>query len=39
MRTGRRVYWDAETSKFINDEDANKFLVPQYRAPWVLPSI
>jgi len=39
MRTGRRLYWDAETSKFINDEDANKFLVPQYRAPWVLPTI
>ena len=39
MRTGRRLYWDAETSKFINDDDANKFLVPQYRAPWVLPTI
>lgn len=39
LRTGRRLYWDAETSKFINDDEANKFLVPQYRAPWVLPKI
>ena len=39
VRTGRRLYWDAEISKFINDEDANKFLVPEYRAPWVLPKI
>jgi predicted dehydrogenase len=39
MRTGRRLYWDAEKSQFINDEEANKFLIPQYRAPWVLPKI
>ena len=39
LRTGRRLYWDAKTSKFINDDEANKFLVPQYRAPWVLPKI
>jgi len=39
LRTGRRLYWDAETSKFINDDEANKFLVPTYRAPWVLPKI
>jgi len=39
MRTGRRLYWDADASKFINDDEANKFLVPTYRAPWVLPKI
>ena len=39
LRTGRRLYWDAKTSKFINDDEANKFLVPQYRAPWALPKI
>ena len=39
LRTGRRLYWDAKISKFINDDEANKFLVPQYRAPWVLPKI
>jgi hypothetical protein len=39
LRTGRRLYWDAENSRFINDDDANKFLVPEYRAPWVLPKI
>ncbi|MGE5395381.1 MAG: gfo/Idh/MocA family oxidoreductase, partial [Candidatus Saccharibacteria bacterium] len=39
LRTGRRLYWDGEASKFINDDEANKFLVPEYRAPWVLPKI
>jgi predicted dehydrogenase len=39
LRTGRRLYWDAEKSQFINDDEANKFLVPTYRAPWVLPKI
>ena len=39
IRTGRRLYWDAETNKFINDDEANKFLVPHYRAPLVLPNI
>jgi hypothetical protein len=33
------LYWDAEKSLFVNDEEANKFLVPEYRAPWVLPKI
>jgi len=39
LRTGRRLYWDAEKSMFINDDEANRFLVPEYRAPWVLPKI
>jgi hypothetical protein len=39
LRTGRRLYWDAEKSQFIGDDDANKFLVPEYRAPWILPKI
>ena len=39
VRTGRRLYWDDDNSKFINDDEANKFLVPEYRAPWVLPKI
>ena len=30
---------DSEIKKFIGDDDANKFLIPQYRAPWVLPKI
>ncbi len=38
-KTGRRLYWDADDSKFINDDDANQLLVPTYRAPWELPKI
>jgi predicted dehydrogenase len=38
-KTGRRLYWDAESTKFINDDEANKLLVPSYRAPWELPKI
>lgn len=39
FKTGRRLYWDDENSRFIDDEDANSYLVPQYRAPWELPKI
>jgi predicted dehydrogenase len=39
FKTGRRLYWDAENSKFIGDDDANSYLVPQYRAPWELPKV
>ncbi len=38
-KTGRRLNWDAENTKFINDNEANKLLVPTYRAPWELPKI
>jgi hypothetical protein len=38
-RTGRRLYWDTEKKMFLNDDDANKLMVPEYRAPWVLPKI
>lgn len=39
FKTGRRLYWDADNSKFIGDDDANSYLVPQYRAPWELPKV
>jgi predicted dehydrogenase len=39
LKTGRRLYWDAENSKFIGDNDANNYLVPNYRAPWELPKV
>jgi len=38
-RTGKRLYWDTEKSKFIGDDEANGYLTPTYRAPWVLPKI
>lgn len=36
-RTGKKLIWDG--TRFTNDEDANSYLVPQYRAPWILPKI
>jgi len=39
FKTGRRLYWDADNSKFIGDDDANSYLVPTYRAPWELPKV
>lgn len=39
LKTGRRLYWDSENSKFLNDEAANQFLVPTYRSPWKLPKV
>lgn len=36
-RSGLKLVWDGE--KFTNDKDANKYLVPAYRAPWKLPLV
>jgi predicted dehydrogenase len=39
FKTGRRLYWDADNSKFIDDSNANEYLTPTYRAPWELPKV
>jgi predicted dehydrogenase len=39
LKTGRRLYWDAENRNFGSDGEANSFLVPRYRAPWQLPDV
>ena len=39
LKTGQRLYWDAENSKFIDNDSANELLVPTYRAPWQLPKV
>ncbi|MCK5465420.1 MAG: gfo/Idh/MocA family oxidoreductase, partial [Bacteroidales bacterium] len=39
LKTGRKVYWDAEKGKFINDDKANEMIKAHYRAPWKLPSV
>ena len=31
-----RLYWDAKSMKFTNNEDANKFLHYEYRTGWSL---
>jgi predicted dehydrogenase len=36
-RTGKKLVWDG--SKFINDTEANNYLVPSYRDPWKLPKV
>ena len=38
-KTGRRLYWDAESHSFINDPEANGYLAPEYRKPWTLPVV
>ena len=34
MLTGRKLRWNPETERFINDEDANGYLMRQYRGGW-----
>jgi predicted dehydrogenase len=38
-KTGRRLYWDADKSKFKDDKDADRYLLPTYRKPWEVPSV
>jgi predicted dehydrogenase len=36
IRTGRKLNWDPEKEKFINDEQANRLLKLPLRSPWHL---
>jgi predicted dehydrogenase len=36
MRLGRRVNWDPEKERFINDEEADRLLARPMRSPWHL---
>jgi predicted dehydrogenase len=36
-RTGKKLIWDG--TKFTNDNEANNFLIPNYREPWSLPKV
>ena len=36
-RTGRKLVFNPDTEKFVNDPEADKFLTRKYRAPYVLP--
>lgn len=31
--------WDDENLRFTNSEEANRYVTPEYRAPWTLPRI
>lgn len=36
MRLGRALKWDPVAERVIGDDEANKFLMPEMRAPWTL---
>jgi predicted dehydrogenase len=36
MLTGRKLRWNPQTEQFINDDDANRYLMRPCRAPWHL---
>lgn len=38
-KVGRKLYWDPAKEEFIDDPEANKHLVKEYRAPYSLDSI
>lgn len=38
-RLGRKVFWNPEKQEFDNDDEANKFVNANYRAPWELPKV
>ncbi len=37
MKLGRTLEWDLKTQRVVGDEEANRLLRRQYRAPWVHP--
>jgi predicted dehydrogenase len=37
FKTGRKVYWDADTGSFKGDDEANALLTPRYHNDWKLP--
>jgi hypothetical protein len=39
MQLGRTLKWDPVAERVINDDEANKLLMPAMRAPWALPEI
>jgi hypothetical protein len=36
FRLGRRVDWNVENEKVVNDPEAQKLVTREYRAPWTL---
>lgn len=38
-RLGRRLEFDPQTEKFVNDTEANQMLTRNYRAPFVVPDV
>ena len=38
-RLGRQIVWDEQKRQFVNDDEANRMIKANYRAPWVLPKV
>ncbi len=38
VRLQRKLQFDPDTRRFVNDEEANRLAYPPMRAPWVLPA-
>ena len=38
-KTGRKVYWDASTGSFKNNDEANKLIKASYHNGWELPKV
>jgi len=36
LRLGRKLRWDGQREKFIDDPEADKLLTKEYRKPWVV---
>ena len=36
LKSGRKLFWDGDAERFIDDEQANQHLTRPYRAPWHL---
>lgn len=36
MQTGQKLRWNPETERFINNDDANRYLMRSFRGPWHL---
>jgi len=34
-----KLDWDGKSNRFTNSDEANKFIVPEYRSPWEFPKV
>lgn len=34
QKVGRKLRWDGERARFIDDPEANRYLTKEYRKPW-----
>ena len=36
MKLGRKLQWDPQTERFVNDDEANTWLNYPHRKPWIV---